>query len=109
MCSFFMTTHVEKKNGERGLVKKPTGFTTISHCILEQLDRNCAGDRVHIPLVGGRHLVQLFTHELFARPLLRHCEAKVYRQKQASQYRQDGQSQCPKLGRLPLLVAGGEG
>ena len=33
MCRFRMTTHIEHKNGERGLVKKPTGFLSSSKCI----------------------------------------------------------------------------
>ena len=33
MCRFRMTTHIEHKDGERGLVKKPTGFLSSSRCI----------------------------------------------------------------------------
>ena len=53
-CRFLMTTHIDKKDGEVGLVKKPTGFMTSSHCILRELDRKCTGDHAHVPLMGGR-------------------------------------------------------
>ena len=54
MCRFRMTTHIETKDGARGLVKKPTGFLSSSRCIRQQLNRKCTGDHSHVPLVGGR-------------------------------------------------------
>ena len=54
MCRFRMTTHITTRNGERGLVKKPTGFLSSSRCVRQELDRKCTGDHAHVPLVGGR-------------------------------------------------------
>ena len=54
MCRFLMTSHVEHRGGEVGLVKKPTGFMCSSSCIIQELDRKCTGDHSHVPLVGGR-------------------------------------------------------
>ena len=54
MCQFGMTTHVDEKNGEQGLVKKPTGFLTSSQCIAQALNLQCAGGHQHVHLVGGR-------------------------------------------------------
>ena len=54
MCRFLMTSHVEKRGGEEGLVKKPTGFMSSSACLLRELDKKCTGDHAHVPLVGGR-------------------------------------------------------
>ena len=54
MCRFRMTTHIETKDGARGLVKKPTGFLSSSRCVRQQLNRKCTGDHSHVPLVGGR-------------------------------------------------------
>merc|ERR1712127_192857 len=49
-----MTTHISERHGERGLVKKPTGFLTSSECIAKLLNRICPGGHDHVPLVGGR-------------------------------------------------------
>ena len=56
MCRFGMTSHIDKPSGERGPVKKPTGFMTSSWCIYDELDKRChAGlGHVHVPLVAGR-------------------------------------------------------
>ena len=54
MCQFGMETWDDKSLGTKGLVKKPTGFMTSSHCVLEELSRKCQGSHAHIPLVGGR-------------------------------------------------------
>ena len=54
MCQFGMTTHVNEKHGEQGLVKKPTGFLTSSECVARLLNRTCQGGHAHVPLVGGR-------------------------------------------------------
>ena len=54
MCDFGMTSHVNGKHGERGLVKKPTGFMTSSYEIAQLLNRKCSGGHQHVPLVGGR-------------------------------------------------------
>ena len=49
-----METHIETRGGERGLVKKPTGFMSSSRYVIEELDKKCSGDHAHVPLVGGR-------------------------------------------------------
>ena len=54
MCRFLMTSHIERRGGEVGLVKKPTGFMTSSQCVLQELNKQCTGDHDHVPLVGGR-------------------------------------------------------
>ena len=54
MCRFRMTTHIETKDGKRGLVKKPTGFMSSSRCVRNELNKKCTGGHAHIPLVGGR-------------------------------------------------------
>lgn len=54
MCRFDMTSHVDAKEGSRGLVKKPTGFMSSSKYILDKLDRRCTGDHDHVHLMGGR-------------------------------------------------------
>ena len=54
MCQFRMTTHIDKKDGERGLVKQPTGFLSSSRCVRQELDRKCTVGHAHVPLVGGR-------------------------------------------------------
>ena len=35
-------------------MKKPTGFTSSSKFMLEDLDRKCPGGHEHVPLVAGR-------------------------------------------------------
>ena len=78
MCRFRMTTHIETKGGEKGLVKKPTGFMSSSRFIRQELGKTCNGDHAHVPLVGGRAAgAQIYP------PLL--CEAicrGVYKQQQ---------------------------
>ena len=37
MCRFLMTTHIEHRGGEVGLVKKPTGFMSSSPYVLTEL------------------------------------------------------------------------
>ena len=54
MCRFLMETHIDHRGGEKGLVKKPTGFMSSRRCIIQELDRKCTGDYDHVPLVGGR-------------------------------------------------------
>ena len=66
MCRFRMTTHIEPKDGARGLVKKPTGFLSSSRCVRQQLNRKCTGDHSHVPLVGGRAAgAQVYPQMLF--------------------------------------------
>ena len=33
LCRFSMSSHMNEKSGDRGLVKKPTGFMTSSECM----------------------------------------------------------------------------
>ena len=54
MCRFLMTTHIEHKNGEVGLVKKTAGFMSSRPYVLSELDKKCVGYHEHFPLVGGR-------------------------------------------------------
>ena len=54
MCRFRMTTHIGTKNGERGLVKKPTGFLSSSRFIAAELNRYCDGSHDHVHLVAGK-------------------------------------------------------
>ena len=54
MCRFWMTTHIETKNGKRGLAKKPTWFLSSSRCVRQALNRKCTGDHAHVLLGGGR-------------------------------------------------------
>ena len=54
LCRFKMSTHIETKNGQRGLVKKPTGLLSSRRCVRQELDKKCTGDHAHVPLVGGR-------------------------------------------------------
>ena len=54
MCQFRITIHIDKKDGERGLVKNPTGFPSSSRCVRQELDRKCTGGHAHVPLVVGR-------------------------------------------------------
>jgi hypothetical protein len=48
-----MTSHIEHRGGEEGLVKKPTGFMSSSKFTLEELDKKCRGGHEHVPLVAG--------------------------------------------------------
>ena len=43
-----MNSQIETKNGQRGLVKKPTGFLSSSRCVRQELDKKCTGDHVHV-------------------------------------------------------------
>ena len=54
MYQFRMTSHIDRRGGEVGLVKKPTGFMTSSQFLLRELDKKCPGGHQHVPLVGGR-------------------------------------------------------
>ena len=54
MCRFGMSSHLKEKDGDRGWVKKPTGFMTSSRCVADQLERRCDGRHDHVHLVGGR-------------------------------------------------------
>ena len=54
MCRFGMTSHVDSREGDHGLVKKPTGFMTRAPCIAMQLERKCDGTRDHVLLMGRR-------------------------------------------------------
>ena len=70
MCRWNMMTHIDKKNGNMGLVKKATGFMTSSSCIANELGIRCEGGHAHVPLVGGRAAgAQVYPKEL--------CEAIV--------------------------------
>ena len=53
MCRFEMRSHIDKKDGPTGLVKKPTGFPSNSWCIREALALQCTGGHSHVPLMGG--------------------------------------------------------
>ena len=65
-----MMTHIEKKGGKQGLVKKATGFMTSSRCMAKELGVTCPGGHEHVPLVGGRAAgAQVYPKEL--------CEAIV--------------------------------
>ena len=71
MCRFGMESHVDKIDGEKGPVMKPTGFMTNSWCIASELDRQCKRDHKHVQLVGGeRHRLQ-FTRDCYARQYTR--------------------------------------
>ena len=54
MCQFRMTSHIEHRGGEVGLVKKPIGFMSSSRLILDELNEKCPGGHDHVPLVAGR-------------------------------------------------------
>lgn len=54
MCRFGMESHVQSKGGEKGLVKKPTGFMSSAECIVAELARRCDGSHQHVHLMGGR-------------------------------------------------------
>ena len=65
MCRFGMDSHVREKDGERRLVKKPTGFMTSARCLASQLDVRCDGGHEHVHLVGGRaSAAQVYPPEL---------------------------------------------
>ena len=55
MCQFGMTSRRGAKGSEEGPVKKPTGFASNSHEILQELAKECRNvDHDHVPLMGGR-------------------------------------------------------
>ncbi len=54
MCRFRMTTYITTRNGERGLVKKPTGFISSSRSVRQELEDKRTGAHAHVPSVGGR-------------------------------------------------------
>ena len=47
-------SNLRERDGNRGLVKKPTGFMTSSRCVAAQLERQCNGQHDHVHLVGER-------------------------------------------------------
>ena len=54
MCRFGMESHIDKRQGELGPVKKPTGFMSSSRFVCRELEKKCEGGHTHVPLVGGR-------------------------------------------------------
>ena len=54
MCRFVITTHIEHRGGEVGLVKKPCGIMSSSLYVPTELGRICVGDYEHVPLVWGQ-------------------------------------------------------
>lgn len=54
MCRSGMTSHIDKKDGDRGLVAKPTGFMTSSWDVFEELNKPCKGGHARVPLMTGR-------------------------------------------------------
>ena len=54
MCMHGMVTHVDKKGGPTGPVKKAAGFLTSGWCIAEEVGKICDGTHEHVPLLGGR-------------------------------------------------------
>ena len=70
MCRFGMSSHIREREGDRGLVKKPTGFMTSSRCVAAQLGRRCNGRHDHVHLVGGR----ASSAQVYPQPL---CEAML--------------------------------
>ena len=45
MCRSLMETHIDHRGGQKGLVKKPTGFmSSSSRYIIQELDRKCTGE-----------------------------------------------------------------
>ena len=79
MCRFGMSSHIDEKGGDRGLVKKPTGFLTSARHVAAQLDVQCKQNHDHVNLMGGRAAeAQIYPKEL--------CDAivrGVVRQKKA--------------------------
>ena len=43
MCGFGMESHIDKKSGESGLVKKPTALMSPSECVIKELAKKCVG------------------------------------------------------------------
>ena len=71
VCRFRMTTHIETKNGARGLVGKPTGFLSSSRCVRPELNKKCTGGHSHVPLVGGRATGAQVYPQLFCEAICR--------------------------------------
>ena len=59
-----MTSHVEKRGGVEGLVKKPTGFMTSSWAIAEELESTGRG--LHGNHMREGPIMQQFTHRSYA-------------------------------------------
>ena len=70
MCRFGMSSDIRERDGDRGLVKKPTGFMTSSRCVAAQLSRRCNGLHGHVHLVGRR----ASSAQVYPQPL---CEAML--------------------------------
>ena len=69
MCRFRMNTHVETKDGRRGLVKRPTGFMSSSCCGRNKFNKKCTGGHAHVPLVGDELQGLRFTFQRFVKQL----------------------------------------
>ena len=64
-CRYGLTSHISSKGGERGPVKKATGFMTSSRYIADQLSKKCDGSHKHVHLMGGRAAAaQVYPDEL---------------------------------------------
>lgn len=62
---FGLTSHMHSKSGERGMVKKPTGFMTTAKCMADQLNRQCDGSHSHVHMIGCRAAgTQVYPKEL---------------------------------------------
>ena len=53
VCQFRMTSHIEHRGGEMGLVKKPIGLMTSSKRFMDELNTKCEGGHDHVPLIAG--------------------------------------------------------
>ena len=53
-CHYGLETYVNKKNRETGPTKKPTGFMSNNWCLMEELQKKCGGEQIHVALMGGR-------------------------------------------------------
>ena len=67
MCRFRMITHIETKDGRRGLLKKPTGFMSSSRCVGNELNKKCIGGHAHVALVGDGPQGLRFTLQRFVK------------------------------------------
>ena len=54
MCQFGMESHIDKADGDKGPVLKPTGFLTNSVHIAGELEKRCNDGHSHVHLMGGR-------------------------------------------------------
>ena len=50
MCRYGMTSHMSGRSGDRGLVKKATGFMTSARLVVARLNKQCTGDHDHVHL-----------------------------------------------------------